>query len=446
MKLNTKRVLLVGLVFFSISLLNNVHDNTTNIILTQEFNISQSIKGFIMAIDNILALFMLPLFGKLSDKCTSRLGKRKPFVIAGTIGGCIFLLLFPIALQYNSLAMFITFICLYLVAMATYRSAGVSIMSDVTIKPLRSKANAIINLCGAGAFVAGALITMFLFKDPVNGVRPLPLYWMYIAYVGIALIALLIYTIFVDEKKMTAERELLEEQLQLEEEDIIEDGVNVKLTKDQWKSFVLIFVSICLWTFGYNAATTFYGQYAKEILLIADGGFVGPTLLAGISGMIAYIPTGIIASKIGRRKTILIGFGGALLAFLVAMLAKSQTAMMALFVLVGIAQAMIIVNTLPMVVEFSNKNTIGQFTGYYYISTQSASALTPLLAGLIQDATKTGSTGALGGIGGSNGLLTLFPYSALFVLLAIIPMLFVKHGDSKPIPPKDKLEALGADD
>lgn len=438
MKLKTGRTFLIGIVFFSISLLNNVHDNTTSIILFQQFGLSQTVRGFIMTIDNILALFMLPLFGRLSDKCKSPLGKRKPYVIVGTLGACVFLMLFPLALQLNSLALLVSFICLYLIMMATYRSAAVSIMSDVTIKPLRSKANAIINIMGAIAFVIGSGLTMFLFKDPnAAGERSISLVWMYLAYVVIAAIAIVIYVFCVDEKKYTAEREELENKLLVDEGDIIaEDGVNIKLTKDQRLSFMLIFASICLWTFGYNAATTNSGQYVKYILGIEDGGFVGPTLVAGIFGIAAYIPTGIIASKIGRRKTILIGFAVALVCFVLACFVKTNFSIIALFALIGVAQAMIIVNTLPMVVEFSNKNTIGQFTGYYYISTQSASALSPLLVGVIMDATADG-------IGGTMGLKMLFPYSALFVLLSMIPMLFVKHGDSIPTQTGTKLEQMG---
>ncbi len=433
----TLRTLLIGIVFFGISVINTVHDMTTMVILGQEFpDLSSTFKGFVMAIDNILALFMLPLFGKLSDNCTSKWGKRKPFVLVGTLVACGALLLFPIALNIPSLPMFMTFICMFLIGLGIYRSAGVSIVSDVTIKPLRSKANALINLMGAIAYLLGQQIVGILFKDPVNGVRPIPLSYLYIAYVVVALIALVVYIMFVKEVKLSKEREEQEKELGIDTEEVVEK-TKVILTADKKKSLILILASICLWTFGYNVLTTYYPEYAKTILATADGSFTLATTVAAGAGLIGYIPIGILASKIGRRKTIMLGFTLSLVATISAMFVANFYVMMGLFVFIGVGQAMVVVNTLPMVVEFSNKNTIGQFTGFYYIATQLASALTPLIGGIIFDVC------ASAGIAGTNGLKALFPYATVFILLAFIPILFTKFGDSKPIPPKSKLEAFG---
>lgn len=453
MKLNNKRVLLLGVVFLSISILNGAHDSITNKILEEQFNVPAIWSGLIMAIDNILALFMLPVFGRLSDACTSPWGKRKPFVFFGTLSACLFLLLFPIAINTNNLTMFIIVICLFLVALGTYRSAGVALVSDVTIKPLRSKANALINLMGAVAFILGQLFTLFLFKDATrdaNGniiieagrvLRAIPIQYYYIGIVVIALLCLVVYLLKINERKLTKEREDLENELKLED-DVVVDGVKIKIDKAHAISLILILLTIAFWTFGYNGVTTFYGVYASEILGIKDGGFAGPTLIAGIAGFASYIPIGIISSKIGRRKTILGGLVIAFIAFGFAIFARVGWLMYVLFALVGVAQASIIVNTLPMVVEFANRNTVGQFTGYYYIATQTASALSPLLIGAIRMITGVG-TGI--GIGGPGGLLSLFPYATIFMVLAFIPLLFAKYGDSKPIPKESKLEMLDND-
>lgn len=440
MKLNYKRTLLIGVVFFGISVLNTVHDMTTMVILGQEFpELSNTFKGFVMAIDNILALFMLPLFGRLSDGCSSKWGKRKPFVFWGTIFACGMLVMFPFAIGIPSLPLLVTFICLFLIALGAYRSAGVSIVSDVTIKPLRSQANALINLMGAVGYILGQQVVRFLFKDinPVTGVRDISLFWMYLVYALVALVALIVYLLFVNETKLTKEREALEAQLGIEDE-ITHTGAKIILSKPQKTSLILVLISICLWTFGYNVITTYYPAYAKAILLAKDGSYVGATTIAGAAAVLAYIPTGWVAGKIGRRKTILIGYLAALCACVLAVFAKSLDSMIALFVMIGIAQAMVVVNTLPTVVEFSNKNTIGQFTGFYYIATQLAAALTPLIGGMIFDYC------AAINIAGTDGLLALFPYATVFILLATIPLFFAKHGDSKPLPKKSKLEEFDA--
>ena len=421
--------MLIGIVFFGISVLNTMHDQTTMLILGQEFpHLSQTFKGFIMSIDNIFALFMLPLFGSMSDRCKSKWGKRKPFVFCGTLGACIMLLMFPIALGIPSLPLFITFICFFLIALGAYRSAGVSIVSDVTIKPLRSKANALINMMGAIAYVIGNLIVKMLFKAPnaSTGIRAIPLVWMYIAFACVAIIALIVYMLFVKEIKLTKEREAIEKELGIDEEIAVEKE-KIILSKEQRFSLILLLVSICLWTFGYNAITTFYPQYSTTILSTLDGDFTIATTIAAVAGLLTYIPTGMLAGKIGRRKTILIGYIIALTATLGAIFVKNDILMICVFVLIGMAQAMVIVNTLPMVVEFSNRNTIGQFTGFYYVATQLASTLTPLIGGITFDVC------AYFGIAGAGGLVALFPYAAIFFLVAGVPMLFVKFGDGKKL-------------
>ncbi|MEG1806141.1 MAG: MFS transporter [Clostridia bacterium] len=440
MKLNYKRTFIVGFVFLSISLLNGVHDSSTNVILLQKFGLGNVERGLIMAIDNILALFMLPLFGKLSDNSNSKFGKRKPFVLFGTLSACAFLMLFPVANQMDNLLFFIIAIFLFLFALGTYRSAGVSLVSDVTIKPLRSKANAIINLMGAVAFVLGNLATLLLFKSPdkVTGVRAIPLTYYYLAFVVMTVIALIVYLFKVDEVKLSKDREKIEDELHLEDDDII-DGTKIKMPKKQWISLGLILLSIAMWTFAYNAATTNYSVYAGIVLGTKDGGFALPTLVAGVTALIAYVPIGMLATKIGRRKTILLGLLLALVCLTPAVFVRSEWAIILVFAFFGIAQAMIVVNTLPMVMEFANKNTNGQLTGIYYVATQMAQALTPLLAGVVMNffSAELGN-----GLGGQLGMLALFPYSAFFVFIAIIPMLFVKYGDSKPLPAASKLEML----
>lgn len=442
-ELNYARTLLLGVVFLSISLLNGAHDNMTSKILDNQFHMNYFWRGFIMAIDNMLAMFMLPLFGRFSDACNSRWGKRKPFVFWGTISACLFLLLFPVALKLNNEAFFIVVICLFLISLATYRSAGVALVSDVTIKPLRSKANAIINLMGAVAFIMGTLFTMFFYKDIIPGTaneRPVPIWIAYVLYVVFTLACLFIYMVFIPEKKWTEERERIEESLNLDDEIEQVDGVKVKLDKEHFKSLILVLISIVLWTFGYNAVSTNYSVYAGVVLGTKDGGFAGPTLIAGIAAFASYIPIGWMATKFGRRKTIMFGLLVAAIGFFAAIFVRAGWAMYIIFIMVGIAQATVTVNTLPMVVEFANKNTIGQFTGYYYIATQSAQALSPLVIGAIMSAIMRSTESEL------KANLALFPYGTLFVVLALVPLLFTKYGDARALPKESALEMLDIDD
>lgn len=437
MKFDAKRTFLIGVVFLSICILNGAHDNATNKILTYQFGMKETWSGLIMAIDNILALFMLPIFGKLSDGCTSRLGKRKPFVLAGTIAGCVFLMLFPLALKGTNPTLFIVFICLQLVAMATYRSAGVSLVSDITIKPFRSKANAIINVMGVVGGLVSLLLFTFLYKDPdptklASGVvsRSVPIILYYALHIALTIIAILVYVFKIDEKKMSDEKERIEEKFNLNE-DIIEEGTKIKLDKSQMTSFVLILLAIFFWTFGMNAVTTKYAVYATKEWGMQDGSAGITMIIAQVSAFAAFIPVGNVATKIGRRKTIMFGLLVALVAFAIGIFVKVSWAMYIVFVLAGIANASVVVNTLPMVVEFSNSKTIGQFTGIYYVATQSAAALTPLLVGIFMD---------------NIGFQVLFPYGAIFCILAFVPLIFVKHGDAKPAPKGSALELLDIDD
>ncbi len=429
MKLNAKRILLVGIVFFGITVLNTIHDSTTMKILGQDFpHLSNTMKGLIMSIDNIFALFMLPLFGAWSDKCNSKWGKRKPFVFFGTLGACFALLLIPVSLGINSLPLFVIFLCLFLIALGAYRSAGVSIVSDVTIKPLRSKANALINIMGAVGGLLTQQLVVLLFRDPVNGIRPIPLIWMYVASIAIAIIALIIYVLFVNEVKMAKEREALEQELGIEDEIIVVEDKKEKivLSKSQWSSLILCLVAIGVSMLGYNLFTTFWPAYATSVLHMPDGSFAAPLSFMMIAGIVTVWPVGMIATKIGRKKTICIGFGIAIICAVAGMFAKSSLAITLVITLYGVANSFVIVNTLPMVMEVSTGSTIGKFTGIYYIATQIAMITSPLCGAMFD-----GFNAA--GIGGVEGLGAYFPLIALFYVLALIPLFFAKHGDGKTL-------------
>ena len=520
MKLNYKRTILVGFAFFLISAFWQAYDATIPVILTNKFGMSQTWSGVIMAFDNILAVFMLPLFGAISDKCNTKMGKRTPFVLVGTVIAAIALVglsfvdnaqlknisavsklddpasltviyetqadkklqtpegeVFVLGNKYDKdaftqikstivdkngdevtneayinyvvparqayaaqqtekndtpLILFIGLLLVLLVAMATYRSPAVALMPDVTVKPLRSKANAIINLMGtAGGILVLVLGIVFATSAVENQLMNYYVYYGIVA--GIMLVALIVFILTVREKDWSAQ--MREDSVALgirEEEETEQVGEKRKLSPGEIRSMVLILLSIVLWYFGYNAITSKYAVYAGNVL---DMDYNTTLLIAQGAAIVSYLPAGIVASKIGRKKTILAGvvllasaFGAA--SFMDA--GSSVVLMDVLFAIAGIGWATINVNSFPMVVEMCSGGDIGKYTGYYYTASMSAQIVTPMLSGYLMD---------MDGV----GMRVLFPYAAVFVALAFVTMFFVKHGDTRP-ESKRGLEALDIDD
>jgi len=431
MKLNNKRVVLVGLAFMSICAFWQVYDNIIPLILENNFNLSSTATGAIMGIDNILALFMLPLFGWLSDKTNTRIGRRMPYIIFGTLTAAVgfFILLF--AQQAENFVWFMIILVIVLIAMSTYRSAAVALMPDVTIKPLRSKANALINLMGAigGALVLG--VTPFLVRQGNDN------YFLLFGTLSLFMIISVVILFFkINEKMCVAEMREESAKYGIDEtsDEIDETGKKVKMDPDVRKSFLLILSSIFLWFMGYNAVTTGFTRYAQNVWGQDVGVASMVLMVATVAAIISYIPVGIIASKIGRKKSILIGIVMLAAAFGAALLFTGFSSLMYIFfALAGIAWALINVNSLPMVMEMSKGSNIGKYTGYYYLFSMGAQTITPAVSGFFVDNSKW-------------GWRTLFPYGAIFVGLSLITMLFVKHGDSRPTPPESKLEAFDSVD
>ena len=439
MKLNTKRTTLVGFAFLSICAFWQMYDNLIPKILTEIFGIGESISGVIMASDNVLALFLLPLFGGLSDKCTSRLGRRRPFILFGTLAAVALMMALPLLTDSFHAApaawktvCFIVALGLLLIAMGTYRSPAVALMPDVTPKPLRSKANAIINLMGAVGGIIYLIITTFLYKTTSDVyVSYLPLF----AIVGSIMLAALAVVMFcVNEPKLVAEQKAYEDA---HPEDnltkVTESGE--ALPADVKNSLSFLLVSIALWFIGYNGVTTWFSVYAAESWNMTLGQANTCLTIATAGAIVSYIPVGNVASKLGRRKTIRFGTlllsGSFFAAFLYTMVSNTFSPILyALFVLVGVAWASINVNSLPMVVEMCKGSEVGKFTGLYYTFSMTAQIATPIAAGWLLE---------------NIAYKALFPYAAAFVFASFITMGFVKHGDNK-MEAKKGLEAFDIDD
>ena len=433
MKLNNKRTILVGLAFLSICAFWQMYDNIVPLILTRTFHMNETISGLIMAADNILALFLLPFFGSLSDRTNTKIGKRMPFILFGT--GCAIILMNLLPLIENSYyaapstaktVSFVIVLGLLLIAMGTYRSPAVALMPDVTPKPLRSKGNAIINLMGAVGGILYLAITSVLYSqsrleaiEAAGGrVNYQPLF-MIVSAIMFVSIGVLFLTI--KEPKLTAENQALE-AAHPEWNLAIEDSAGHEVLPAPVKrSLGFLLASIALWFIGYNGVTTWFTTYVSEVMGQGLGGASTCLLIATAGAIVSYIPVGQIASKIGRKKTIL---GGVILLAVCFALGYVLTTayqsinliMFVVFALVGLAWAAINVNSLPMVVEMCRDSDIGKFTGYYYTASMAAQVVTPVVAGTLMR---------------HIDYRVLFPYAAVFVALSGVTMCFVRHGDAK---------------
>ena len=418
MKLNNKRTILIGFAFLSICAFWQLYDTVIPLILRDTFGMGDTGAGQVMALDNLLALFMLPLFGRLSDKCNTPFGKRMPFICGGTLMAVILMLILPKTDAPGHLGAFMLVLVLLLIAMNTYRSPAVALMPDVTPKPLRSKANAIINLMGALGGVYTLAIIKF-FSAEKDGRSDYSLYFLLVA--AAMAFSVLLVALHVHENKLRSE-------MPPEEAEEEADG---KLPREMRRSLVLILASVSLWYMGYNAVTSAYSKYftAKWGDL---SGAASCLMIATIGAVLSYIPVGYVSSMIGRKKMILIGVVLLSGCFAAAGLVENFTwVVYVLFVLVGFAWAAINVNSYPMVVEISKGSDVGRYTGYYYTFSMAAQIVTPIVSGWLLE---------------HVGYSTLFPYAAGMVALAFFTMLFVNHGDNRPDAPENVLQTFDTED
>lgn len=429
MKLNVRRSFLVGLAFFSICAFWQMYDNVIPLILTDTFGLGETWAGAIMAADNVLALFLLPLFGRLSDQCRSPLGRRSPFILAGTAFAVCLMLALPILdnrfAAAPSTGLFVSFVVvlgLLLVAMGSYRSPAVALMPDVTPKPLRSQANAVINLMGAAGGVIYLIITSALYSSArtadMTHVNYLPLFAI---VAGIMAVSVAVLLLTIRERKLEAEIKAYEKDHPEEQLTVVDESGRERLPKPVKISLAFLLASIALWYIGYNAVTTWFTKYAETMWNMALGDATLCLTVATVGAIVSYIPIGALASRIGRRVTILIGVATLALCFAAGWLytvtvGAFSPVLFLLFILIGFGWAAINVNSLPMVVEMCKGSEVGKFTGYYYTFSMAAQTVTPITAGWLLD---------------NVSYQTLFPYAAFFVAASFVTMLFVRHGDSK---------------
>ena len=434
-KLNYGRTLLIGLAFMSICSFWQIYDTIIPLMLKESFGLGETVTGAIMALDNVLAVFLLPVIGTISDKIDTKLGKRTPFIVAGTALAIVFMLFIPIADQARNLPLFVGALFGVLVSMALYRSPAVALMPDLTPNRLRSRANAVINLLGAiGGVYSLVMIKMLVGKGNRPNYEPL-----FISVAVIMLIAVLVLVLTIREKKLAAQVAMeeavysaSENKKENMEETVKQDHKTAKLDPKVMRSMIFLLVSIFLWFTAYNAVTTAFSRYTSVVWKLEGGGFADCLMVATVAAILSYIPIGQLSSRIGRKKTIIGGVAVMAACYLYAIFVTDYTPLMNVaFALIGISWAAINVNSYPMIVAMSQGSDIGKYTGTYYTFSMAAQIITPILSGFLLE---------------KVSYRILFPYAVVFTCLAFLTMTQVKHGDVKPDKKKSMIEHFDVED
>lgn len=441
-KLNYKRTFFIGLAFLSISAFWQMYDNIIPLILQNTFHFGESITGVIMAMDNVLALFLLPVFGALSDKVDTRFGKRMPFITIGTMLAVLFLMLLPVADRGENVVLFVVALFCVLLSMGLYRSPAVALMPDLTPNRLRSKANAVINLMGAvGGVYALIMIKLLVGKGDRPDYTPL-----FVSVAALMVLAVGILVLTIKENKIktqlkqagafeeTEEEEQATEEKKASAETQKQDAEEKQkgMTPEVKKSFIFMLLSIFLWYVAYNAVTTAFSRYTRVVWHMEGGSFADCLMVATVAAIVSYIPIGNISSRIGRKKTIMGGVVLMSICYLAAIFVLSYHPLINVaFALIGVGWAAINVNSYPMIVAMSSGYDIGKYTGTYYTFSMAAQIVTPILSGILLE---------------NISYRTLFPYAFIFSTLAFVTMSQVKHGDVKPQKKKSMLENFDVDD
>jgi Na+/melibiose symporter-like transporter len=436
MKLNKQRTILIGFAFMSICAFWQFYDNEIPKILKYTFNLGETWTGVVMALDNVLALILLPLFGMISDKTDTRLGKRMPYILVGTALSAVLLtILITIARPSGNLALFVGILLLLLISMGIYRSPAVSLMPDLTPAPFRSTANAIINLMGTLGGIYILVMIKVLLKEAADPSQTnyIPLMLSLVLFMVVA-VAVVFFAINERKIKEEIKREGGLQSLGETFENDADNASDAQNSNDNMasktmpaevkRSLSFLLLSVFLWFTAYNAVTTAFSRFVGEVWDLHDNAYATCLLVATIAATLSYVPIAFVSSKIGRKKTILIGISLMAASYVITGLYPHfSPSINIFFALVGIGWASINVNSYPMVVEMSKAGDIGKYTGTYYTFSMAAQVFTPIFSGFLLE---------------NISYRTLFPYAFIFSALAFVTMLMVKHGDVKP-PKKEKL-------
>lgn len=395
-KLNYRKTFLLGFGFFAISILWSVYNAFMPKILSR-YIASAALIGFIMTIDNYLALFIQPYVGVMSDRIDTRFGKRMPFIIAGMPLSIVFVILLA---NYKSFAMLLTCLILMNLSMSIYRSPVIALMPDITYPEHRSKANSIINFMGGFAAVIAYFVGSILWDKNQK-------YPFYLA-ASLMLISFIVLLKFINEKRDVISYEKNEDEKKGFFENIRKEGLK--------RNTVLLLFAICSWFIAYAGVEAFFTLYGEHHLGISVSAAAISFTFISVSFLIFAIPAGIIGTKIGKKKTILLGIIGLIAGFGILMFLKNINAIRIVFIFCGFSWALININSYPFVTDMAPKGHIGTYTGLYYFASSLAAIVSPTL---------------LGGVIDLIGYKYMFTYGTIFFIIALLFLINVKPLENK---------------
>lgn len=470
MKLNKKRTCLIGFAFFGILLLWQVYDSwcptfLTDIFARRMYGLSsaelkasspdkilnvQWIVGIIMACDNLAALILLPIFGNLSDKTKTPIGKRMPYILTGTFVSAIAFPFIPLFFHKNNMVGMVIMMAIVLMFMMMYRNPAVALMPDITPKPLRAKANGIINIMGYLGGAAATVLGIFLkLSDYINASDEARKVWTieipFIIASVLMFVSAMVLFFTIKENKLA--EELKDEMEEGEKLAAIETPIDddKPMSKANKRMLLAILGAEFLWFMADNAVGTYIGNYVIYYLQSSSSKTMILTILGGVASVAGFATAGMIADKVGRKWTISSGLFITVLAYLVMIFAKPTgvvtgnngeyafpVLLFVVWIIKGYGMALVHNCSFPMVVELCSSKKIGKFTGYYYAASMSAQTVTPVLLGLVFKASL-----AWGVLPLYAGILTILS-CALFTAL-------VKNIKASKVGNVKGLEALGDD-
>ncbi|MEI2689781.1 MAG: SLC45 family MFS transporter [Anaerolineae bacterium] len=384
------RTFILGFGFFGISIIWPLFNSLIPPMLA-DLGLSAAVVGFILTWDNIINMFFQPWVGSRSDRTHTRFGRRKPWLMVGAPLAALFFILVPFVRE--NFALIALAILGTNLGMAIFRSPTIAYLGDLFEPEERSKANGVINLMGG---VGGAIA---LFTGGMLYKIGVAIPFIFGAAVMLFAIAIVLWRVKEPDRSHLPMEEV-------EQEPKLLDNVRYVATNPD-RSGLFLLGAIFAWFVGWNATEAFFTLYAREELGIAVG--TGTQMLTAFAAMLILfaIPSGLLATRFGRKPIILIGIVGMMMGTLLAFVVRDPRLLLALLAVMGGFWALININSLPMVYDLAKSGSIGAYTGLYYFAASAAAITGPIVAGALVDMTSYRS---------------IWPFTAVFLLLAALLM------------------------
>lgn len=413
--LDMRRTLLVTLPFAGALAFWQAYDGIIPLILRDTFHLGDTLAGAVMALDNVCALFLLPFFGSISDRCHSRLGRRTPFILVGSLLAALLIPLLAVADQMRSLPFFFTVLCLVLVVLSSYRSPCVALMPDATPRPIRAKADAFNSLMAAASGVV-ILISISLAVPDVEHPNYMPVFLIISA---IIILCTVLFAVFFREKKAVEKMHTESLAMGISEADMDasdEGGKEKETDAVVRRSLLGILLCVFFYFMASNAVTSAFSKYASQVWGAGGGSFANFQLIATMVTLISYMPMANISCRIGRKLTTYIGIGLMCFGGFCIFMTPGYSPLIYVFVSIsGVGMGTVATTIYPMIMEVASEKTTGRYTGYYYTASMSAQIITPILSGAVME---------------FIGYRYLYLYAIVCALLAALPLVMVQKGNT----------------